>query len=363
MITLGLVRLSLIGLLALGSTGCGPHDADNQASAARRQEALPVRVQGLERVVLPRLYPVPGQIVPAHRVQISSRIRGFIRRVAVEEGERVQAGDVLVEIDPTEVRAAIAQARAAQRSARADLADAGADVKRFEQLVSQQALPEDRLRKARLRLQQARAALAQAHAQLKAKEADLAYVEIRSPLRAVVVERRLDPGTLVGIGVPILHLDGLDELRFETHVPAQRAARLSIDQPVTVRLDTHPGPIMGRISHIVHSADPVTRRCKVKIALPADETLLPGAFGKAMIPLGAHPVAVVPVSALVERAGIEGVFIAGPDHRARFRGVRTGRHWGEKRELLAGVDVGERVILAPPPRLHEGDPIRVITDP
>ncbi len=363
MINRGLVRLSLIGFLALSGTGCGPHETDSQAAAAPPREAIPVRAQTLTPEVLPRLYPVPGEVVPARRVEISSRIRGFIRRITVEEGDRVRVGDLLVDIDPTEVRAAIGQARAVLRSAQADLADAQADVRRFERLVRQQALSEDRLRKARLRLRQARAAVAQAQAELEAKESDLDYVKIRSPLHAVVVQRLLDPGTLVGIGVPILRLDGLDELRFETHVPAERAGRLAIGQTVAVRLDTLPGTIAGRISHIVHSADPVTRRCKVKIALPGRAPLLPGAFGQALLPVGEDTGLLVPGSAVVRRAGIEGVYIAGPDHRAHFRSVRTGRRRGDRVELLAGVEVGERVILAPPAPLHEGAPLSVMTEP
>ena len=111
----------------------------------------------------------------------------------------------------------------------------------------------------------------------------------------------------------------------------------------------------GQVIQVVPIADPVTRQCKVRIALPANSQAMPGQFGHARLLLHRRPVRFVPMAALTQRAGIDGVFVVGEDSGVRFHSVRIGRRWPDRRELLAGPQTGNRVVLNPPPQLHEGD--------
>jgi hypothetical protein len=115
---------------------------------------------------------------------------------------------------------------------------------------------------------------------------------------------------------------------------------------------------MGKVISVVYSADPTTRRYKVRIALPDDPRLAPGQYGSAQLQIGEEPVTVLPNAAVVERAGIEGVFVATEDGTARFRSIRTGERWQEYSEVLAGADAGLSVILNPPRQLKDGDRIK-----
>jgi len=89
--------------------------------------------------------------------------------------------------------------------------------------------------------------------------------------------------------------------------------------------------------------------------------LSPGQFARAQILLGQETALVVPVSSIVERAGIEGIFVVKKEGTARFRSVRTGKVWQDYREVLAGVEAGLSVVLNPPLRLRDGDRIKRAT--
>ena len=168
---------------------------------------------------------------------------------------------------------------------------------------------------------------------------------------------------LASAGEPILRLDVLSPLELEIYLPSSQIGSVTQGQKVNVFVHSDSRPLVGEVVRIVRSADSVTRSCKVRIALPDNIELSPGQFARAHILLGHEAVITVPVSAIVERAGIEGVFVVKEDATVRFRSIRTGKHWQDYREVLAGVEAGLPVVLDPPPRLRDGERIkRAATD-
>ncbi|MEA3412466.1 MAG: efflux RND transporter periplasmic adaptor subunit [Pseudomonadota bacterium] len=314
----------------------------------------------IHKRILPIVYPVPGVVVPAERFQVASRISGFIEKVHVDEGESVALGAPLVEIDGATVQAMIRAAQAGVASARAERADAAEDVERYEGLARSQVLAEDQFRDSRVRLAQANAQVEKARAELDAQRQDERYTRITSPVHAMVRERLRDPGDLIMAGEPILRLDVLGAMEFEVFVPMTRVGAVVEGQPAKIELDSASEPVTGRVIGIVYSADPVTRRCKVRIALPDDHRLAPGRFGHARLVVGRENVAIVPQTAVVTRAGIEGVFLVDDEGNARFRSVRLGRRWDTDRELLAGVEAGSMIVLHPPEALPDGARFRQV---
>jgi hypothetical protein len=114
---------------------------------------------------------------------------------------------------------------------------------------------------------------------------------------------------------------------------------------------------------VVRSADPVTRRCKVRVALPHEAGLMPGQFGHAIFLLDAPPAPAVPSRAVTERAGIPGVFVVDAAGVARFRSVQLGRDVAGYHEVLAGLMPGTTIVAEPPATLHEGQRVVAPTDP
>jgi len=343
-----------------GVTGCQDNDGADSLQVLQ-PTVHDISLFRVEKRVQPVIYKVPGSVVPARRLQISSRISGFIEQVHVDEGDRVEPGAALVDIDDTALEANIRAAQASLASAKADLADARADVERYQSLTTKQVLAEDQLRDARVRSAQAKAQVDKMQAELDARREDRRYVRLTSPIRALVRERLRDPGDLITVGEPVLRLDALGPMEFEVFVPSTQVDAVFSGQAVEVALDHSSTHLMGKVISVVHSADSSTRRYKVRIALPDDPRLSPGQYGSARLRIGEEPVTILPDAAVVERAGIEGVFVVEGEQRVRFRSVRLGRRWRTDREVLAGVESGSTVAMKPPSDLRDGDRVRETT--
>jgi multidrug efflux system membrane fusion protein len=302
-----------------------------------------------------------GSVVSDQRVDVASRLSGFIRELRVKEGDRVRAGDVLARIDAADIEGNIRQAQAALASAEASEKDAAIDAARFQQLFDKQSVSDSEMRKARLRLEAAAEATNQARAALDSAAAQRDYTQIRSPIDGVVVARHQRSGDLATPGLPLLTLESASHLLFETYLPEAKLAQVRIGLPVTVHIDGVARALTGKVARIVASGDPVTRSFPVKISLPATSGLLPGMFGRAVFVFGEVAVPVVPASALVERGGLRGVFVVDAQGRARFRWLRVGREWPQRVEVMAGLQDGERIVAVALPALRDGDVVNAAT--
>ena len=350
-------RLISILMLALMVSAC-QNDASDHLPSSSDQTKYNVSIANIEERELPVIYPVSGTIIAKNQLQLASRMTGYIEHIEVDEGDLVEPGVVLVRIDGAQVEAAIRSAEAALVSVQAELEDAKDDLMRYRVLLKTQVLAEDKLRDAVVRQTKAAAALEQAQAELTAKQQERQYIHLTSPVRAQVRERLSDQGDLALAGNPILRLDVLNALELAVYVPFSQIEHVTQGQKIDIFVQSNSQPIIGEVIRIIHSADRVTRSHKVRIALPDNNHLFPGQFARAHILLGQQAAPVVPISAIVERAGIEGVFVVEGTDTARFRSIRTGKVWQDYNEVLAGVEAGLSVVINPPSALRDGDLIK-----
>ena len=350
---------TLFVLFAIAS--CSDNSSQSEDATKPTENSTVYRLQSaiVAKQSLPLFYSAPGTVIAKDQLQISSRITGYINRLNVSEGDRIQPGDLLVEIDGTQVEATIKGAKAASLSARAELEDAREDIKRYVALSETKALAVEQLQNAKFRQQKAEAALAQTEAILEAREQDRRSINLTSPVQAWVRERLRDPGDLALAGEPILRLDILETMELEIFLSPAQIDSIRIGQQIQVSVPTKQASILAEIKRIVRFADPITRRSKVLIGVPNDIGLLPGQFARAEIPLEPIVTLVVPSFAITARAGIPGVFTVDHKNTVRFRSVRTGRISGDSQQILAGLEPGWKVILHPPIQLRDGDTAKV----
>jgi multidrug efflux system membrane fusion protein len=306
-------------------------------------------------------YTTVGSVVSDQRVDVTSRLTGYIRALPVQEGDRVRRGQLLVRLDPSDVEGGIRQAQAAVSAAEAAFRDAEADKGHFQQLFEHGTITENELRKITLKDDAAREALNQARASLDTARAQLAYCVITSPSDGTIVERIKRPGDLALPGVPILTLESGSALLFQAFVDVgnntESLNAFAVGKSVEVRIDGLSSPLKGTVSRFIPSADPTTRSYQLKIALPKTAGLTPGMFGRAEFQVGESRAPAVPKTAVVERGGLSGVYVVGSDNTAHFRWLRTGREWPDRVEVTAGLQAGERIVSAPDSALHDGDKI------
>jgi len=316
----------LILLAALSLQACSDDGNKNQpvAQAAVTTQA---KMMVLQAVDVDARYVTSGTVTSDHRVSISSRISGYIRKLSVREGDRVKKGQVLVRVDPVNARQGLIQAEA-------DLADAKADLKRYESLFRDHAASKQQLDRVRLRYKVARSQAAQARNQL-------GYAEVVSPVNGVVVEKRLSKGDLAQPGATILTLEDPASLLVKTYVSEQYVSGIHAGDKVEVDIPSMQRRIVGVVRQVVEAADAVSHQFLIKIALNNDSAVHPGMYAQVGFSIGTRKTLMLPMVAVVERAGLHGVYIVDEKSIVHYRQIRIGQQRGDKVEFLAGLHDGD----------------------
>lgn len=354
---IGVYRCSglMLSVLLFVLVGC---NAQTELPAKTDSETwhLPVTEVFIEE--LPINYRSIGSIVSDQRIDIASRTTGYIQEIVVKEGDHVNQGQPMILLDDAEVEGAVSLARTGVNQAILSLADAEADLERYESLFNRKSVSENSLRKIRLQRDMAHDTLSGRHAALDTALSQRQYIHILSPVTGVVVARHKREGDLATPGAGILTVESSKGLLFETYVAERQIMKISQGDVVQVNIDALDETISGVIARVVHAGDPVTRRYLVKIALPKQEGLLSGMFGRTYFRVGAVMSPVIPPAALIERGGLQGVFVIDSENQINFRWVQIGKTWNERIEIRSGLQGGERIVAVSDERLHEGDFIR-----
>lgn len=307
---------------------------------------------------LPVFYSTIGSVISDDRIQITSRITGYIDEVPVREGQQIRKGDLLVSLDSTDIDGAIRQAEVGVNKSRSALKDAQIDLDRYEILFKEDSVPENTLRKIRLQRDVSRETLNAALAALETTKSQRQYILIKSPVDGVVVERLKRAGDLATPGFPIISIEAEKSLLFKSFVPESQIQKLVQGDDITVFIDALGKTLNGQISRIVPSGDPVTRSYEIKISLNDTTGLLPGMFGRVRFKVGNELSTVIDRASVVERGGLRGVFVVDDEQRAHFRWLRFGKEWPDRLKVQAGLSKGERIVADSVSLIHEGDVIK-----
>ena len=341
----------LIGLMVVA---CGESEAPD--ATADKTWSLPTAVVKVEK--LPVTYMSTGTVVSDQRIEVSSRSTGYIREILVHEGEEVRRGQILIKLDGADVEGAINQAEAAHKTAELALKDANIDLQRFKDLYVRGNVSESQMRKIRLFRDSSQETLSKAKTALDTALSRRQYIDISSQIQGVVVARHHREGDLATPGKSILTIESSQGLLFDTFVAESQISKIKRGDAVQVRLDALDLSLAAVVARVVPVGDPLTRRYKVKVALPAQEGLLSGMFGRVHFVLESKDSPVVPLTAIIERGGLQGVFVLDQAQRTHFRWLQLGATTSGFVEVRSGLQGGERIVSAVNPAIGEGDIIQ-----
>lgn len=329
----------------LGLAACGEKKDEPVAATAAKSQARAVTVGRVENRSLGGGFEASGQLVPREEAAVGSELAGYrVARVFVEEGAYVRAGQPLVQLDDTLLRAQIAQQAAATAQAQAEAA-------RVAGLDGQGVLSQEQIESRRYVAKAQEAALAE----LRTRSSRMT---ITAPVGGRVLERTVRPGEISGgATTPWFRIarDGLVEL--DAEVNETQLSGLRLGQSAQVNLPD--GKVVSGVVRIVSPRiDTATRLGKVRIRLPLDSDLRPGGFGRATFGASGRMVRAAPEAAI--RYDAEGSSLVTIDgaNRARQAPVRTGQRGGGWVELLDGPPTGTRVLLGGSAFTLDGDLVR-----
>ena len=332
-------RMFTLPLLILaGALGACSAPESETAAVTGKHAAVSAQSVVLHAVEQPVYYISSGVVSSDHRVAISSRIAGYIREISAREGDHVKKGRMLVRVDPVNARQALNQAQA-------DFTDAETDLKRYRKLLEARAVSKRQFDKVRLRYKVAKSRVEQARNQL-------AYAEITSPVNGIVVKKAMNTGDMAAPGAPILVVEDPSQLLVETDVSARASAHLAVGDAVDIVIPALDTKRSGHIRQLVSAADPVSHQFHVKMTLDDTRGVHPGMFAEVRFRTGSRKALFAPRAAIVQRAGLTGVYVVDDKGVLHYRQVRLGETdrdavSGGRVEIAAGLHDGDRIAWGP----------------
>ena len=341
--------------LAFALSGCG--EKDKQQQATTQTATVKANIAVVQKAVLPIIATAPGGVIAEQQAQIASRLMGFIREMNVHEGQSVVAGQQLFTVDPTDIQGQVSQAKAGLAQAEAALADAKTDYTRFGNLYKEEAIPKQQWDKVRLQYQVAEQQAAAARAGLGTAAAQMRYATLTAPFAGIITQKLANVGDLAAPGRPVLMLENPSKLQVQTNVSSDVLAHLKLGDSVRLEAGDTGTAVTGRIARLVPAADPATHTYLVKIDLPQGSGLKSGMYVLVAFAIGQREGVRVPPSAVLDRAGITGVFVVDAQGVAHYRMVRVGDTSDGQVEIQAGLAAGEHVVTSGTAELQSGDRI------
>jgi len=334
-----------------------------------------------------------GYVVARRMATVSSKITGKVLEVRIEEGQRVEQGEIMATLDPIDAEAQrrlsssqLEAARSQAGSVQAQLREAESSARRLGTLAGQQLVSQSQLEQAVAQRDALRAQLAttQRNVQVARDQVSIAgnnvdNTVVRAPFAGVVIAKAAQPGEIVsplsagggftrtGIGTIV----DMDSLEVEVEVGEAFIGRVQPKMPIEATLNAYQDwKIPGEVIAIIPTADRSKATVKVRVALEAKDPRIVPDMGVKVSFLEAPKAAGqpddrgvrVPSAAIVERDGEEVAFVVTEDDTVQRRSLKLGRALAADRQVLEGVSAGETVVVNPPDELEDGATVALAED-
>jgi len=382
---------------ALGAAGC----AKPQTAQATSDESggKPVAVTVVHKESIRRAIDVVGTLAAVDQVTISSEADGKVRSILADLGDRVQAGQLLIQLDNEKAQYTYEQQQAALartlaqygatdprklpdvertpdvQKANADLMQATQGFDRATELFKRKLISQQSLDDAKTALESKRASYDSAlqnaknlRAGIQAAEADMKLAarqlrdtEIRAPFGGFVEKRLVNLGELVKAQMPVMAIVRLDPLKVTGEMPEKMAPWVAAGRPLELHVDAYRDrTFTGKVTRISPAVNAATRAFAFEALVPnTDAALKPGTFARVHVESGkVDEVLTLPYAALQYRYGVNRVFVVAGD-RLAMRELQVGERLGDRIEIMAGVKAGERVAITDVDGLNDGDRVAI----
>ncbi len=347
-------------LAACGAANGDSAGKDDDAAQARAA-AVPVEVVTTQRAEMAAVYTGTAPVESERKAFVMPKVKGEIRSVLADEGQRVRAGQMLARLDGDQLRLEVALHEASMRKLERDYA-------RNTELQAKGLISAVSIDNLKYELEAARANWELARLQLS-------YCDIRSPIDGTVTQR-LDVvkvgNTVTPVGGVIDSADSslfvvedLDTLILRVNVPERELAKLSVGQLAELTFDAVPGRgFKGEIALISPYVNAATATFAVRVRVTDTGGLLrPGMFARVAIIYERKPDALqIPRTALLDGDGPPKVFVVA-DGKAAERAVQLGLSNGAMIEVVSGLKDGEQVVVVGQGAVKPGATVRIVNTP
>ncbi|WP_417683043.1 efflux RND transporter periplasmic adaptor subunit [Pseudidiomarina aquimaris] len=342
--------ISLVVLLLVAAAGYFSFIHEPKVEEQRQQQAVPVKVT--EAAVQPfrDIIEALGTAQANESVVITAQTQDKVIAVHFNDGQTVQAGDLLVELDAREELARVQELKFR-------LAEANRQYQRLQDLRKQNAASAQQVETQDVIVKEI-------VAQLEVAETQLAQKQISAPFDGRLGIRQISVGSLVSPGQQITTLDDITPIKLDFSVPELFFASLAVGQQVTARSGAYPDrDFTGTIRSIDSRVDPLTRSIMVRAEVPNNDGLLrPGMLLRVQLLRSVDSVLQLPERAVVPLDTRHFVYVVGDDNIAKERQITIGRRKPGIVEVISGIEPGERVVSDGLVRMRDGIAVTIKED-
>ncbi|CAM4131960.1 efflux RND transporter periplasmic adaptor subunit [Cytophagaceae bacterium 50C-KIRBA] len=312
---------------------------------------------------------VTGQIEATHQANISTRMMGYITKLQVKIGDHVKAGQLLFEVNNTDLLAKRAQVDASIRQAEAAFHSAQKDYDRFTTLYKQQSASAKELDQITLQYNSVKASLDAAKEMRNEVNAQFSYTHVRAPFSGVVTQKLADLGSLASPGMPILTIEQSSGLQVSVSVPEASISSIQLGDQASCMIKSLNKEITGKVVQINPSSQFSGGQYIVKISIPTDQqkSIYAGMYANVRLHSKHHKPTnmalqgeskiLVPLSSIISKGQLNGLYTLSAENTALLRWVRLGKTFGDQVEVLSGLAKNEAYIKWADGALSNGAPV------
>ena len=347
--------------------------ADKPESFSQWSKPVPVRVVGVQRGDLQLQIKAIGTVVPANTVNVQSQVSGVLQKLYFQEGQYIQKGQLLAQIDPTPFQVALAQAQGTQQQNLAQLQNAQTELNRYQLLYKQDSIAKQQVDQQQALVNQLKGQMQANQAQVDAAKLQLSYTKIYAPIEGRVGFRLKDAGNLIQaneatglLSITQIHPVYIQFAIAENYLDTIRQAtknKQSIQVSAWDRAEQKQ-LATGSVQALDNQIDLNTGTLKVKAVFAnLDDALFPNQFVNVRLNAKTLQNAVhLPSDAIQHGTKGTYVYIVNKEHKAEVRMLKLGAVSQGQTEIIDGLQGSERVVLEGIDRLSDGQEVQIIQD-
>lgn len=343
----------LISIVFLQSCG------DKKVEKEKLKPEVMVKIEKASLDNSPDILSFSGNIEAEIHSNISTRIMGQIAKIHVVPGQKVNQGDMLMNIKSNDIKAKKSQVNANLTAAKSAFTNAEKDYKRYNTLFSKGSASQKEMDDITTHYNMTKANLKAVKQMGKEVDELLRYADIRAPYSGVITKKYMNEGDMASPGMPLLAIEKNGGFIVKARVPESEIVLVKKGDKVKVKIKAM-GDIMveGEISEVNPSAIYTGNQYEARVVLKPSKDVLDkiftGMYVSVLLSKGGIPAIMVPKDVLIKRGQLTGVYVISLSGTAMLRWVRTGKSIGDKIEILSGLSDGDKYIRSYKGKLYDG---------
>lgn len=345
-------RFFVITLLAgsgIWLSNCTAESESKDNTEKDSSTAIPVESAQVQQGDISAYYKSTATLEAEDEALVVSKVGGIVEEIYVEEGDIVEPGQKLAELEDEQLEIELNQAEANFKKLKNDF-------ERNQELYQKNLISAEQYENKKFEFESQKAAYELAKLRVK-------HSTIRAPIEGVISERFIKKGNMMGTNEQTFKITDFDPLLAVLHVPEHEMNKLKKDQTTLLNVDALPGETFhGEILRISPVVDPSTGTFKVTVAIKDESRRLkPGMFGRIQIVYDVHAnTRIIPKNAVISEDNTNSVFVI-EDKMAFKRPIEIGYSNGSRQEVLNGLEVGQQVVTIGQSSLQDSTMVDVIT--